>query len=113
MSTGLFGRLQEELDAREKAAGLSMADILSLPDPLRQLMNWLMRQKEADLTEVAAYLGEDGARAQSMLADLVEKGFVREMQVTGKLCYRVRLAPRRRAQVPLDIWQALDAKTDE
>lgn len=113
MSSSLFGRLQEELDARDKAAGLSMADILSLPDPLRRLMSWLIRQEEAGLTEVAAYLQEDEPKTQNMLAELVDKGFVREMQVAGKLRYRVRLAQRRKMQMPVDIWQALDDKTEE
>jgi len=113
MSTGLFGRLQGELDAREKAAGLSVADILDLPDPLRRLMNWLMRQDEAGLAEVAAYLGEDEARTRAMLDELGEKGFVRELQISGKLYYRVRLARRRKSQLSLDIWRALDTKTGE
>ncbi len=113
MSAGLFGRLQSELDARDKAAGLSMADILDLPDPLRQLMNWLMRQEEADLADVAGFIKEDEAKTRDMLAELGEKGFVRELQISGKLTYRVRLASRRRAQLSLDIWQALETKARE
>ena len=113
MSAGLFGRLQNELDARDKAAGLSMADILDLPDPLRQLMNWLMRQEEAGLAEVAAYIKEDEAETRAMLDELVEKGFVRQLHISGKLTYRVRLASRRRSQLSLDIWRALDSKTGE
>ena len=113
MSAGLFGRLQDELNAREKAAGLSMADILDLPDPLRRLMNWLMRQEEAGLTEVAAFIQEDEAETLAMLDELTEKGFVRKLQISGKLYYRVRLASRRRSQLSLDIWQALDTKTGE
>jgi len=113
MSTGLFGRLQEELEAREKAAGLSVADILDLPDPLRRLMNWLMRQDEAGLEQVAAYIKEDEAKTQAMLDELAEKGFVRKLQISGKLNYRVRLAHRRKSQLSLDIWQALDTKTGE
>jgi len=113
MSTGLFGRLQEELDARDKAAGLSMADILSLPDPLRRLMSWLIRQENAGLPEVAAYLGEDEAKARTMIRELIDKGFVRELQIEGKLHYRVRLAARRTAQMSADLWEALGGKTEE
>ena len=76
-------------------------------------MNWLMRQEEADLAEVAAYVEEDEAKTQAMLDELVEKGFVRELQISGKLRYRVRLARRRKSQLSLDIWQALDTKTGE
>lgn len=113
MSTGLFGRLQEELEAREKAAGLSMADILDLPDPLRRLMNWLMRQDEPGLADVASFINEDEAKTRAMLDELCEKGFVRELQISGKLYYRVRLARRRKSQLSLDIWQALETKAGE
>ncbi|HEX2988059.1 MAG TPA: hypothetical protein VHS06_07815 [Chloroflexota bacterium] len=41
---GVFDRLQDEMVAREKAAGLTMADVLSLPDPERRLFNWVMRR---------------------------------------------------------------------
>lgn len=47
MGEGLFGRLEQELEARDKAAGLSMADILSLPDTLRALVNWMLRKDVA------------------------------------------------------------------
>lgn len=113
MSKGLFGRLQQELEAREKAAGLSMADLLELPDNLRKLVNWLMRQQTVRLPEVAAFLEQDEATSQSALAALIEKGFVREMKVRGETCYRVRLAAKRRREVPLDVWQALDDRIEE
>ena len=43
----------------------------------------------------------------------MEKGFVREVQVSGGTRYRVRLAPKRGREVPLNIWQALGNKVEE
>jgi hypothetical protein len=109
--SGLFDRLGQELQAREKAAGLSMADVLSLPDDLRRLFSWMMRREEVSLAEVAVYLGKDEAAARQLLAGLVERCFVREMQTGSETRYRVRLASKPRKEVPSDIWQALGEKT--
>jgi hypothetical protein len=113
MPKGLFGRVQDELEAREKTPGLSMADVLDLPDTLRQLVNWMMREDQVGLPQVMAHLGQDATAARATLATLVDKGFVREMQIHGETRYRVRIAPRRRRAVPLNIWQALDEKIEK
>lgn len=113
MSKGLFDRLEQELEAREKAAGLTMADLLELPENLRKLVNWMMRQQDVHLSEVAAFLGENDETSRATLAALIEKGFVRELKVHGETCYRVRLAPKRGRDLPLDLWRALDDKVEE
>lgn len=110
---GLFDRLSSELAAREKAAGLSMADVLTLPEELRKLVNWMIRQEEVGLEEVAVFLQKDEPAAGRILETLIEKGFVRELEVSGKFRYRVRLASKRKRQVPLNIWQIIDEKTDQ
>jgi predicted ArsR family transcriptional regulator len=112
-SRGLFDRLQEELVGREKAAGLSMADVLDLPDPLRGLVNWMLRQAEVGLDDVAAYLQHDEDAARATLATLADKGFVRVMEVRGQPRYRVRLAAKRGRELPTNLWQVLDDKTSE
>jgi DNA-binding MarR family transcriptional regulator len=113
MGKGVFGRLQSELDAREKAAGLSMADILALPDELRRLVNWILRQEEVSLQQLAAQMGHDEATTQTMIADLVEQGLVREMNLKGVQRYRVRLAPKKQRVLPADLWRALDQKIEQ
>ena len=110
---GIFDRLGQELDAREKAAGLSMADVRSLPDDSRRLFNWMMRQEEVGLAEVITFLGQDEATVCCTLLALVEGGYVREIHTSGQVRYRVRLAPKRKRDIPLSIWQALDSKIEE
>jgi hypothetical protein len=85
MSGDLFSRLQAEVEAREKAAGLSMAD-------------------------AAVFSGQDEATVRATLAELVERGFVRELEMPEGPRYRARLAPKRGRDIPLNIWQALDDK---
>ena len=95
------------------ATGLQMADILVLPDPLRQLINWMMRQREVSLAEVAAHIGQDERVAHTMLAELTEQGFVREIEVGDEVRYRTQHAARRGRQLPEEIWQALEKGTDD
>jgi len=112
MSQGLFGRLQQELEAREKVAGLTTADILSLPSDERQLVNWMVRAGDVALADVVAQLGQEEATVQARLAVLIEKGFVREISNQGVTCYQVRMAPRRKRNLPDNLWQALDNLID-
>ena len=110
---GLFGRLQNELEQRDKASGLTMADVLDLPDSLRSLVNWIMRKEEVTLEEVTEYLSQDDKSAQTMITSLVEKGFVREFVVKGVHRYRVRIASRQKRELPPNLWNAIGGKLEE
>lgn len=113
MSGGLFNRVQGELEAREKSPGLTMADLLTLPEHQADLLNWMMRQAEIPLVEVAAFLGQDEEQARAILTNLIQRGFVREIEMRDVTTYRVRLAPRRGRHMPLNLWQALEDKVEE
>jgi hypothetical protein len=88
-----------------KQAGVTMADVLVLPDELRTIVTWLLRQQEGGLPEVAALVGQDEANARALLADLVVQGFVQEVrsQDEGKPRYQVRLAAKRGRVLPFDL----------
>jgi len=113
MGKGLFGRLQNEVNAREKTPGVTVADILEMPDTLRDVINWMMREIQVSLPQVAQHLGKDEPSARTMLATLVDKGFVREIDLKGQLFYRVRLASKRKNTMPANLWKALDDKIEE
>jgi len=89
------------------ATGLHMADVLALPDSLRQLINWMMRRGEVSLAEVSAHVGQDEGVVRATLGELIVQGFVQEMEVGGEVRYRPRLAFRRGRRLPEGIWQAL------
>jgi hypothetical protein len=108
---GSSDRPEGEKEGRDKAAGLSMADVLDLPDPWRGLARWMVRQGEVGLEDVCAHLQLTQEACRALLATLVERGLAREMRVRGQLRYQVRLAVRRGRDVPLDIWGALDDET--
>ncbi len=112
MSKGLFDRLEGELEAREQHLGLKMADLLTLPDPLGCLLNWMVRKRQVSLAEINAFLGQDEAQALCLLAEAQGRGYVREIELREGTRYRVRLSSRRGSELPEDLWQALQDKCE-
>ena len=113
MDKGLYDRLQGELEARDKSPGLSMSDLLALPEPQSSLLGWMVRKGQVELEDVSAFLKQDAASTRALLADLVEKGYVREIEMRGVKQYRVRMAPKRGRELPANLWQALDDKVQD
>lgn len=113
MTKGLFGRIQDEFKAREITPGLDMVEILDLPDQLRTVINWMLRETYVDLPQVTAYLNNDEPSARNMLDMLLDKGYIREIDMKGRVQYRVRLKPKRKHNMPANLWKALDEKTDK
>jgi hypothetical protein len=110
LTKGLFHRLCGELEAREQSPGLRMSDLLAFPEPVCGLLNWMIRQVQVSLADVAAWLGKDEAQAREILRDLLDKGFIREIEMRGVTTYRVRLAPKRGRTMPPNLWEALEVK---
>jgi MinD-like ATPase involved in chromosome partitioning or flagellar assembly len=104
----LFLQLRAESLKLIENAGLSIADILILPDSLRQLVNWIMRYQEVTILEVATHIDEEEDAAYTMLESLVAQGFLSKRNLRGKSRYRLRLAPKRKRNLPQKIWQVLE-----
>jgi len=118
VSGGLFSRLQDELEAREKSPGLTMRDVLEMPAPLNRLARWMLREEQFTLAAAAAFLGGAASEdAQTMAAGIIagwlEKGYLREVPQAGELWYALRTASKRPRAVPLDLWAALQKKLEE
>jgi hypothetical protein len=100
-------------DGEWGAAGLHIADVSTLRDPLRQLVNWMTRQGEVTLAEVTTYSGGNEWIAQLMVEELIELGIVQPLEGTGDPRYRIHLAARHGRQVPDEIWRSLDETVSE
>ena len=96
----------------------TMADLLFLPDAERSLMNWLLRQQQATLPEIAAHLNQSESAAQILLNELMAQGFIQtecqpECQTecqpeSDPICrYLPNLISRKNRNVPTNIWDAL------
>ncbi|MBU0496044.1 MAG: hypothetical protein KKA73_05790 [Chloroflexi bacterium] len=107
---GLFGRLQTELEIRERVEGITPTDLLDLPTDLRRVINIVMRQRQMSLTDIVFELDLRPSEAREVLDLLVDKGYLRVFEVDGEQQYKTFLGRRRARDVPLDIWEALTSK---
>ncbi len=82
----------------------TMADLLFLPDAERSLINWLLRQQSASLTEAATFLDQPEAEAATLLQTLIDQGFVQLIDQR----YQPKLQVRKGRNVPTKIWDALE-----
>ena len=87
--------------------GLSMADILTLPDRQRRIVNWISRQPDCTPPEVAAHLGEEESTVKNELDVLVQQGFVQETKVDGESRYSIKRATKRKSQLSDKLYQTL------
>jgi hypothetical protein len=99
----VFDSLQPKQDRHDNLPERTMADVLALPKELRPIMDYLLEQGESELATVAAHIGQDETSTHTLLAGLIERGFVQEMLVGRQHRYRVRLVSRRRSRLPLDL----------
>lgn len=92
----------------ENPSGLSMVDVLALPDVEQRLVKWMMRQKDVSLAEIAAYMEQDEESLVVTLNALKEQGFVQELKVDEEIRYRPCLAAKQRSRDSKNLWQSLD-----
>ena len=84
---------------------MSMADVLMLPDELQTIITCLVREGEAGLPEVAAFIKQDEVTTSTLLADLIARGFLQEVPAEGqgRPGYRARLVSRRTRKLSFDL----------
>jgi predicted ArsR family transcriptional regulator len=113
VGSDLFNRLENALAAREKSPGLSLSDLLTLPEQHSKTLKWMIQRGPVSFAELAAFLGHDDEQARQTLAELDEAAFVLAIEVRGVTHYRVRLAPKRGRSLPADLWQALSDQVED
>jgi hypothetical protein len=105
MSDDTFGWLKRKLDKSSPASPdpppseqpptPTIADVLTLPNVERRLVNWLVRQQSATVDEIAAYIAQAESSTQDILKELARKGFVAQVDQDGQIQYEPRLRSRR------------------
>ena len=110
---GLFNRLQDELDAREKGEGLSPIDLLDMPEPLTAIINQIIRKNGMKLEDIAEELGQSPKATKKTLDELVDKGYVRQVEVKEELWYKAQFGRKADKTLSLSIWSALDGVVED
>lgn len=104
----LFNRLQDEIDSQDEPGGLSPVDLLDLPDEIAKIIRAIIRQNGMKLADVAAALDNSEEETRQTLDELIQKGFVREIQVKNEIWYKARFARKHKSTISSSLWQALD-----
>ena len=102
MPDDLGEHLAEEGQGTKGRNGLTVADILGLPEPARGLLSWLLREGSADLPAIAGFLHQDQSSALAFLSKLEAQGYVRAEEQDGRTRYRAQLAPKRKGRTGID-----------
>jgi hypothetical protein len=110
---GLFDRLQEDMEQRDKMAGMSPADLLMMPDDERRIVQALARRGDLTVAELCETLERDEADVRKTLADLHDQGFAREMEIKGRTVWRTYFGRRKPSAAMSGIWASLAEKTEE
>jgi len=118
--SGLFDRLQSELDDREDEGGISPIDLLELPENLRRVMRFMLRavvvSKDEIEKHIATWPEKDRMSGDDLgegLRILVEQGWLIQLGEKDHPTYRVNLRRKKASALGDSIWGALDAKITE
>ncbi|MBN1220772.1 MAG: MarR family transcriptional regulator [Anaerolineae bacterium] len=109
---GLFDRLQDEIDSRERQEGISPADLLDMPPALASVIKKIIRHNGMKLAEIAEELAQSPQDTQQMLAEMVKKGYLRRIEVKNEIWYKARFA-HKRSRLSSDFWSNLDTAVDQ
>lgn len=105
---GIFDRLQDDLDARNNKKGLSPVDLLDMPQDLADLVNQIIRRNGMKLEDVAQNLNQSIEKAEQTLDKLVEKGYIRRVNVKQEVWYKAQFGRKADKVVSDNIWSKLD-----
>ena len=106
--SGLFNRLQDEIEARDSGKGLSPIDLLDMPEATATVINKIIRKNGMRLTDMAAELGQSPEETQNTLDSLVTKGYIRRIAVKNEVWYKAQFGRKADKVLSLSIWSSLD-----
>lgn len=95
MSPGGFEQLRAEC-AAGPAGPLHIADVLCLPQALREFVLWLIREGPVDAAELARRVGRDEPDGSAFLAELLERRLVVPDGADGTARFRLNLTSGKR-----------------
>ncbi|MBE9006323.1 MarR family transcriptional regulator [Fortiea sp. LEGE XX443] len=85
----------------------NILDVMNLPDEQRQLVNWITHQQKVTLSEVAVHLKISEELTQQHLQNLIEQGFIQELNASGLLHYQPLFSTQKKSKLPQNIWDKL------
>lgn len=91
--------------AHQPTKGLTLSDLLLLPDNERRLINIMKRQLSVTLDDLSNHLEESPTAIALLLDQLIQKGFVSKAEDSDCPSYQVCFLPKRGRQIPINLMQ--------
>jgi hypothetical protein len=97
-------------EAGGDTVGLTMSDLLRLPEAQSEFINWMLREGPVSLAAVAQYLEQTPDAARTVLQKLSQQGFLQELEIDGQAHYEPRLASTRSHRLSQALFETIAAK---
>ena len=115
--SGMFDRLQKQIDDQRKEGGITVLDLADLPPALRKIMKLMLRQLQMNYVQLSAVMEQfpESERLtrnnlDEALEKLVEQAWLIKIGEGERAIYKVNLRRKAGSQLGENIWQSLDAK---
>ena len=115
--TGVFDRLQKQLDDKRKENGITVLDLADLPPALRKIMKLMLRKLQMNydqLYETIEQMPEEERLTRIQLDEalkkLSEQAWLIQIGKGERAIYKVNLRRKAGSKLGESIWQNLDAK---
>lgn len=115
--SGMFDRLQKQIDDQRKEGGITVLDLADLPPALRKIMKLMLRQLQMNYVQLSAVMEQfpESERLtrnnlDEALEKLVEQAWLIQIGEGERAIYKVNLRRKAGSQLGENIWQSLDAK---
>ena len=118
--TGIFDRLQKQIDDKQKEGGITALDLADLPPALRKIMRFMLRQLQMNYPQLCDFVesmpeGERLSRTEldDALKTLSQQAWLIQIGEGERAIYKVNLRRKAGSTLASGIWQSLDAKLKE
>ena len=115
--TGVFDRLQKQLDIRKREEGISALELRDLPSNLRKIMRLMLREVVMKYTDLVVAVDAlpvadrmSHAELDSALATLVEQNWLVRYGDGEFTSFKVNLRRKAGSQLDQDVWNTLGSK---
>jgi predicted transcriptional regulator len=115
--SGIYDRLQKQIDDKRKEGGITVLDLADLPPALRKIMRLMLRQLQMNYTQLCEaidQLPEDEKLTRPgldrALKKLVEAAWLIQIGQGKHAVYKVNLRRRAGSNLSETVWQSLDSK---
>jgi hypothetical protein len=114
---GVFDRLQNKIEDKQKDGGITALDLADLPPALRKIMRLMLRRLQLSYPQLCAAMDEMPESERLSRGDLnraldtlFDQAWLTRLGQGEKAIYKVNLRPKSGSAIASGIWASLDEK---